>query len=130
MQQVEEDLAQLEVWLQGECQEDANISAIRRVVASLRAAIPIEIDEETREYYEDEYCAAIAYWGRDLGDRWIYVYDTEEKVRLSEDWIERGIRELARLRCDAVADLLYGNYDQDSLDLLVQASLFGEFVYG
>ena len=118
----------------------------------ITVTITREIDASFKEYAEDAITTDhryIGYWGAcdkdDAGN--VIVYEQGgEPFRYSDpgepppcpvhtldpDWIARGIKVLAEREHPyyRLHELLDGEYDQDSLDCLVQAAALGEIRYG
>ena len=106
----------------------------------MKIKIEVEFKEEHAEYFNSEFPAYIAYWGRyRRHDRVIEEYiefargDHEPVVQehaLPENWIEKGLNTLAASGYHRLGELIEGEYDAESLDCLVQAAIFGEVKYG
>jgi hypothetical protein len=118
----------------------------------ITVTITREIDDSFKEYAEDAIATDyryIGYWGAcdedDAGNVIVYEHGGEPFSypdpgetpscpvhTLDSDWIARGIKVLAELEQPyyRLHELLDGEYDQSSLDCLVQAAALGEIRYG
>ena len=111
----------------------------------LNLNLEIDFDDEWAKYFESEIFSAgyIDYWGdpcRENGEIVIYELDDNGQERgdrhvLPKDWIAQGLKYLAEKKDEygpykRLHELLAGEYDCESLDVLVQAALFKELRYG
>jgi hypothetical protein len=57
-------------------------------------------------------------------------YEARPRPKITEAVLRRGFEALARMQHPMLGQLLRGEYDASSLDVLVQAGLLGEVRYG
>jgi hypothetical protein len=57
-------------------------------------------------------------------------YEARARPKITEAVLRRGFEALARMQHPMLGQLLRGEYDAPSLDVLVQAGLLGEVRYG
>jgi len=116
----------------------------------LNLNLEIDFKDEWVKYFESEIFSPgyIDYWGdayRENGEIVIYEFGDDADVSdksgprhvLPKDWIAQGLKFLAERKDEhgnprpyrRLHELLAGDYDAESLDVLVQAAIFKDLVY-
>jgi len=117
----------------------------------LNLNLEIDFDDKWVEYFESAIFERgyIDYWGnpfREKGEIVVYEFGDDPdgppksgtRLVLPKDWIAQGLKYLAERKDEdghakpyyRLHELLRGDYDAESLDVLVQAAIFKDLVYG
>ncbi len=127
---ISEDFKTIRLFLSSPSNYQLPLDEITRVLDYAERSMPIKLEDDAREGMEIDMPSYIHYWGTFTDDDTTIETCDGLTVKLPPNWIDKGLAVLAARHYHRLHELLAGDYDNESLDCLVQAAIFEDIPYG